>query len=277
VTNQATGQVTPLGGAIADNAKSAMRFYDRLARTIIVAGIAAAPALPWSTAPTAAASTRAALAIQSPVAKPDLAVRLAQEQTARPEPDAAAPDNGATPAPPPRAVLYEESSDNPFGARFSGSVAWRTELFTPGPGEAPELAVRADIEIPDRRMIATWTLRRNTDKALPASHTIEITFRLPAKFPGGGVDNVPGVLMKANEDAQGTRLAGMAVKVTTGFFLVGLYEGKVDIESNMQLLKDLDWIDIPVIYNSGRRAILAVQKGPPGDRALADAFAAWAK
>jgi hypothetical protein len=265
-------RATRLGGAITDNATSAVRLYLRLVGVTVVAGIAAATA--WPTTP-AASSTLAPQAIQVPAAKPSPPGRLAQEQTPGSAPDAAAPDNEAKPIP--RAVLYEENPNNPFGASFPGSVAWRTEMYTPGPGEAPELAVRADIEIPDRRMIVIWTLRRNTDKALPASHTIEITFRLPANFPGGGVDNVPGVLMKADEGARGTRLAGMAVKVTTGFFLVGLYEGHADIESNMQLLKDLDWIDIPVIYNSGRRAILAVQKGPPGDRALADAFAAWAK
>jgi hypothetical protein len=38
----------------------------------------------------------------------------------------------------------------------------------------------------------TWLLRRNIDHALPASHTIEMIFNLPADFPGGGVASVPG-------------------------------------------------------------------------------------
>ena len=92
--------------------------------------------------------------------------------------------------------------------RFVGSAIWRTETVSPGPGLAPELAVRADIEIPDRRMTVTWSLRRNTDKALPASHVIEIKFKIPADFPGGGIANVPGVLMKDTEQARGTPLFG---------------------------------------------------------------------
>ena len=56
--------------------------------------------------------------------------------------------------------------------------------------------MRADVEIPERHMRMTWSLRRNTDKALPASHTIEIMFTLPADFAEGGIGNVPGVLMK---------------------------------------------------------------------------------
>ena len=32
-----------------------------------------------------------------------------------------------------------------------------------GPGHSPELAIRADIEIPELKLAMTWSLRRNTD------------------------------------------------------------------------------------------------------------------
>ncbi len=41
------------------------------------------------------------------------------------------------------------------------------------------------------------------------------------------------------------------------------------------MLKERGWFDIPVVYSNKRRAILAVEKGTPGDRAFAEAFAAW--
>jgi hypothetical protein len=123
----------------------------------------------------------------------------------------------------------------------------------------------------------TWSLRRNTDQALPASHTVEIMFNLPADFPGGGIANVPGILMKQAEQARGTPLAGLAVKVTTGFFLIGLSAVEAEAARNMQLLKERPWFDIPIVYNNGGRAILAMEKGTPGERAFAEAFAAWGK
>jgi hypothetical protein len=83
--------------------------------------------------------------------------------------------------------------------------------------------------------------------------------------------------MKQAEQARGTPLAGMAVKVTNGFFLIGLSADDANRQRNVQLLKDQEWFDIPIVYNNDGRAILAVEKGPPGDRAFADAFAAWAK
>ena len=118
---------------------------------------------------------------------------------------------------------------------------------------------------------------RNTDRALPASHTIDIRFTLPADFAGGGVANVPGILLKQNEQARGVPLAGLAVKVTNGVFLIGLSAVETDVERNVQLLKERTWFDIPIVYNNGSRAILAIEKGVPGERAFTDAFAAWEK
>ena len=174
-----------------------------------------------------------------------------------------------------KVVLYDEDPNNPQGKRSVGSAIWRTETVSPGQGLAPELAVRADIEIPDRHMRVTWSLRRNTDKALPASHTIEIQFTLPADFDQGGVGNVPGLLMKSGEQERGVPLAGLAVKVTNGYFLVGLSAVDIDRQRNIQMLKERDWLDIPLVYTSGKRAILAVEKGAPGQRAFAEAFRAW--
>ena len=174
-----------------------------------------------------------------------------------------------------KVVLYEEDPADPNGKRFVGSAIWRTETVTPGPGQSPELAIRADVEVPERHLAMTWSLRRNVDKTLPASHTVEIVFKLPADFSAGGISNVPGILMKQAEQTRGVPLSGLAVKVTNGFFLIGLSSVEADKERNLQLLKDRAWFDIPVVYNNNRRAILAMEKGTPGERAFAEAFKVW--
>jgi hypothetical protein len=173
-----------------------------------------------------------------------------------------------------RVVLYEEDPADPQGKRLVGSAIWRTETLAGAPGQPPEVAIRADVEIPERRLTMTWSLRRNVDKS-PASHTVEIMFKLPADFPSGGIANVPGILMKQTEQTRGVPLAGVAVKVTNGYFLIGLSGVDGDRERNLQLLKDRAWLDIPVVYGNSRRAILALEKGTPGERAFADAFKAW--
>jgi len=174
-----------------------------------------------------------------------------------------------------RVVLYDEDPADPKGKQYVGSVVWRTEQVKATGGQPSDIAVRADIEIPDRKFKMTMSFRRNTDTSLPASHTAELTFILPPDFVGGGVSNVPGILMKSNEQARGTPLAGLAVKVTDGFFLVGLSNVEADRTRNIQLLKERSWFDVPLVYVNQRRAIIAIEKGPPGERAFNDAFAVW--
>ncbi|OCK62083.1 hypothetical protein [Bradyrhizobium sp. LMTR 3] len=174
-----------------------------------------------------------------------------------------------------RVVLYDEDPSDPKGKQYVGSVIWRTEPIRASGNQKPDVAVRADIEIPDRKFKMTMSFRRNTDTSLPASHTAELTFILPQDFSGGGVGNVPGILMKSNEQARGTPLAGLAVKVTDGFFLVGLSNVDSDRARNLQLLKERSWFDVPLVYVNQRRAIIAIEKGSPGERAFNDAFALW--
>jgi hypothetical protein len=200
----------------------------------------------------------------SPAPKPKIADRVGQ------------PSSSETMAPvAQRVVLYDEDPADPKGKQYVGTVVWRTEQIKGTGNQKGDLAVRADIDIPERKFKMTMSFRRNTDSSLPASHTAELTFILPQNFDGGGVGNVPGILMKSNEQARGTPLAGLAVKVTDGFFLVGLSNVDADRARNLQLLKERSWFDIPLVYANQRRAIIAIEKGAPGERAFQDAFAAW--
>jgi hypothetical protein len=174
-----------------------------------------------------------------------------------------------------RVVLYDEDPSDPQGKQYVGSVVWKTESVPGASGQPPDVAARADIDIPDRKFKMSIVFRRNTDASLPASHTAELTFQLPPDFDGGGISNVPGMLMKTNEQTRGTPLAGLAVKVTDGFFLLGLSNVDADRSRNIQLLKERPWIDIPLVYNTQRRAIIAVEKGEPGDRVFNEVFTAW--
>jgi hypothetical protein len=268
-----------------DTYRAPPRSYGRLAAIgialLLIVGIGAAAY--WqrdtlsSTVAQLTASTPAPKPQQAaaPKVQPKIADRIGPSSDTGPGSAAKQPANAPAAAVAQKVVLYEEDPGNPQGKRYVGSAIWRTETVSPGPGLAPELAVRADVEIPERHMRMTWSLRRNTDKALPASHTIEVTFTLPADFDEGGIGNVPGVLMKNSEQARGIPLAGLSVKVTNGYFLIGLSAVDVDKQRNIDLLKTREWFDIPVVYTSGKRAILAMEKGPPGERAFKEAFRAW--
>jgi hypothetical protein len=175
-----------------------------------------------------------------------------------------------------RVVLYEGDPADAQVKRLVGSAIWRTETVSPGPEQAREVAVKAELEIPERDVNMTMSIRRNTDNALPASHLIEIMFNLPADFSFGGIANVPRIVMKEAEQKTGTPLAGLTVKVTPSFFLVGLSAfDTTEVQRNLQLLKDRPWLGIQVVYNNGSHALLFIEKGSAGEWSFREAFTAW--
>jgi hypothetical protein len=185
------------------------------------------------------------------------------------------PGAGENATAPQKVVLYEEDLSNPNGTQFAGIAVWRVERVPPAPGQKPEAVIRCDIEIPDQKVTVRMSLRRNDDKQLPASHTVEIMFKLPPDFPHGGIANIPGIMVKQGETNRGVALQGVAVKVMDNFFLIGLSSAEAEMQRNIQLLRERPWFDIPVVYADGKRAIIAVEKGSPGERAFTEAFAAW--
>lgn len=218
----------------------------------------------------------------------DPAATPAEEQTAAveqpatptetpPAADAApsAPIADFTPNESQQAVLYEEAAQaGEQGSAIPGSVQWSMVRQSIGGGD-PEPVVRATTEIADRNMTANITIRENRDGALPASHLIEIEFQTNDAFEGGGVKNVPGIIMKETEQSRGEPLRGAAARVSSGLFWIALSEDEADKALNLRLLRERNWIDIPILYESGRRAILTLQKGNDGLQSVNAAIQAW--
>ncbi|MBN9253918.1 MULTISPECIES: hypothetical protein [unclassified Mesorhizobium] len=197
---------------------------------------------------------------------------------------AAAPA-GATPATPPaeatvpvgqKAIFYEERTNSSQGSAEPGSIVWSLVQESPGGDLPPEPAIRAEATIPGKDIQLRMTIRRNTDQTLPASHIIEMIFLTPEGFEGGGVDNILRIAMKGSEQDAGSPLIGIPAKIADGFFLVALNDTKADKDANLTLLRSQDWIDVPVVYKSGRRALLTMEKGIPGEKVFDDALKAWA-
>jgi hypothetical protein len=189
------------------------------------------------------------------------------------------PIHAQVPAPPgaPAAALYEQGPKEKAINRYVGSVTWRTEMVSAGVGQAAELAIKGEAIIPKRGIAMSWLIRRNSDKSLPASHVIEIIFKLPAKAPHGKVVDVTATHMKQGENTPGTALSGRGVKVTEDFFMIGLTATEAHRVINDQLLTERPWIDVGFLYENGTRGMMALEKGPTGKHAFTEAFTAWAR
>lgn len=174
-----------------------------------------------------------------------------------------------------KAILYEEGKVGGGQAQISpGKVVWSV---TPDPTDPKPGAMRleARVEIPDRGFVLSLRMHPNSDGSFPASHLIEMKFTLPADFDGKSVNNVPGLILKATEQARGDALAGAAAKVSDNFFWIALGAMEQERTRNLKMVKERGWIDVPILYETGRRAILTLEKAGAGDQAVTDAFTAW--
>jgi len=135
--------------------------------------------------------------------------------------------------------------------------------------------IRADLKVPARGMTVSLVIRRNTDPDLPASHLVEVTTDTPDGFPGKGIRGVPGLALKPGEKEPGEPLSAAAVTVADGIFWIAPYTTEPEVSRNLWLLKERPWIDLPMVYESGQRAILTFEKGQEGTEIFNRAFAAW--
>jgi hypothetical protein len=174
-----------------------------------------------------------------------------------------------------RAILYEENPAQPQQPRASGGRAiWRLDNVNAGQGQPLETVVRTTVEVPDAGMTLTMLIRRNTEATLPASHTVELTF----SGSGGqsrAVRDVGLLQLKNEEGTRGTPVAGVPVPVRDNLFLIGLSNLPGDIERNTDLLTRRSWLDLPLRFTSGQRAILSFEKGSSGEGVLNEAFRLW--
>jgi len=159
---------------------------------------------------------------------------------------------------------------------YNANVVWRLENVGGGPGEAVGSAIRGDIDVPDAKMKLTLLFRKNTDSALSASHTINVSFTSAAGSPVGGVKAIGPIQMRRADAQTGEKVAGIPVPITENKFLIGLMRGERE-QRNISLLRSLAVIDLPLQLSDGRAATINMEKGPSGERVFADAIDAWGR
>lgn len=157
---------------------------------------------------------------------------------------------------------------------YPANVIWRVENVG-GPGETVGSAIRGDVDIPDAKLKATLIFRKNTDPTLSASHTITISFKPESGSPVGDVRAIGPIQMRRAEAQSGEKLVGIPVPISTNYFLIGLMRGDPE-KRNIQVLRSLSVIDLPLQFADGRLATINMLKGPTGDRIFAEGVDNWA-
>lgn len=175
-----------------------------------------------------------------------------------------------------RAVLYIESAETPQQPRtVQGRAVWRLDTENVGSGQPAETVIKATVSIQDAGLEMTFTIRRNNDPAFPASHIVGLRFARTFDDGNGAVREAGVPQFKSDESERGAPLSAITSALGENLFVSALSNVPVEIERNLDIMKKRSWIDIPIRYASGRRAIIAFEKGLSGDQAMNEAFRAW--
>ncbi len=170
-----------------------------------------------------------------------------------------------------QSLLLEQTPGGETGAvPFSGTVEWSEGVDELG---LPTLLGTASI--PARNMSVDITIRKNSDPTLPASHLMEADFSISDTFIGGTIATLQGVRLKDQELVAGTDLVGASARVVGNSFLFALSSAPDDEESNTQLLEERRWMDLNVVYGTGRNAIITLEKDDTAQALFEKVFTAW--
>ncbi|OLP44193.1 hypothetical protein [Rhizobium oryziradicis] len=173
-----------------------------------------------------------------------------------------------------KAYLYEERLGETTPATMQGYVVWEEKNETDDNGK-PQPVIQGQLSIPEQGLTALITFKRNTDPSLPASHLAEIVFSVPKTFPGGGIDSVQRVAMKQTEQDRGDPIVAVPAKIIDDSFMIAFNDFPEVVARNISLLRDREWIDIPVTYRNGRRALITLDKGSVGKKVFDDVIKEW--
>ncbi|MBL8593581.1 MAG: hypothetical protein JNK01_12920, partial [Devosia sp.] len=172
-----------------------------------------------------------------------------------------------------QSLLLEASDNGTTGAvPFSGTVEWSKGTDEMG---LPTLIGKANI--PARNLAVDVLIRKNSDASLPASHLMEVNFRVTDSFIGGSIAGLPGVLLKNEELVQGTPLVGASARVVGNSFLFALSASPADITANSSLLISRKWMDLALIYATGKRAIITLEKDAAAETMFTEVVGEWTK
>ena len=152
--------------------------------------------------------------------------------------------------------------------QFEGKTVWS---FAPDPSLKGQRSLRAAITFPQAQMAIDFSIARNTDAGISASHTVMVVFETLIE----NVKEMSAVEWRERENQAGTLLAGIVVPIEENVFMIGLDKGEAAVARNMDLMRSQKWMVFEFRLVNGRRGAILVEKGATGEQAISDALANW--
>jgi hypothetical protein len=155
-------------------------------------------------------------------------------------------------------------------SQFEGRVNWSYQADNTLGGQK---SLRALIEFPNAQLNVDFSISRNSDSGLGASHIIMVIF--DGRNGLGNVLEMSAVEWRERENQVGGLLNGTVVPIQTNVFMIGLDKAEANVTRNLDLLQSQKWMVFEFRLQNGRRGAALVEKGLSGDKAIAEALRDW--
>lgn len=165
-------------------------------------------------------------------------------------------------------MVLEAQAGSP--SQFEGRVMWS---FAPDPGLRGQKSLRAAIEFANSPLKVDFSIARNNDATLNASHTVMVLFE-GANGPES-IREMSAVEWRERENQTGTLLSGVTVPVQDNVFMIGLERADATQARNLDMLRSQKWMVFEYRMANGRRGAILVEKGAGGEKAVAEALTEW--
>ena len=118
-----------------------------------------------------------------------------------------------------------------------------------------------------------WICCRTAEGTTPSELSLDIRFT--SRTPQDQVRDLEGLQMRQTGNVHGDSLVAKVVPQSAGAFRVLLAQTPADFDRNKRLLLGRPWIDIPLNFASGRKAVLTFTAGKVGADIIDQALRPW--
>jgi hypothetical protein len=164
------------------------------------------------------------------------------------------------------AGLIEDRSDMPQLPRIQiGTVTWTDAEATGSASDqtAPDSVPVAKVAIAPANFVAEISVCCKASGETALSE-LSVNVKIDSQSPQDPVRSVDGISMRQTGNVQGDPLIAKVVAQSQDSYQILLSQSPADLDRNTRLLLGRPWIDIPVDFASGRKAILTFATGKVG-------------
>ena len=167
--------------------------------------------------------------------------------------------------------LFEEVGDRLPEMRVAGKARWQLVKAATEGGLSPLPVVYAELDVPGR-FNARLKFQRSAHESWPATYALDLNFRRRASL---FIHDVQGIELSSGMERRILKTTRRVHVKNNQHFIVDLLDKSEDGQRNVDIIRGAEWVELPIVYDNGMRAVLAISLGSLAKKSFDQAISAW--